>query len=59
MSIRSTCRTGRASVLLCSPAGVTNLVPSGGLLFNDGAVVVAYIRAMGRLLTIMEEILDL
>ena len=47
------------SVLIKPPAGMTNLVPNGGLLFNDGAVAVAYIRTTGRLLIIAAEIFDL
>ncbi len=38
---------------------MTNLVPNGGLLFNDGAVVVAYIRITVRPLIIAAESLDL
>ena len=38
---------------------MTNLVPNGGLLFNDGAVVVAYIRVTVRPLIIAAESLDL
>lgn len=38
---------------------MTNLVPNGGLLFNDGAVAVAYIRTKGRPLIVAAEILDL
>jgi hypothetical protein len=38
---------------------MTNLVPNGGLLFNDGAGIVAYIRVTVRLLIIAAESLDL
>lgn len=38
---------------------MTNLVPNGGLLFNDGAIVVAYIRVAIRPLIITAESLDL